>query len=73
MELGFLTVIDTEKEKSMDLGVAWPFGKLQEGECVIKESLKSEYGGLEIGDIVYLDYYDYPTFEAVGALYNITA
>jgi len=40
---------------------------------VIVQSLKSEFGGLAIGDILYLHYYDFPTLEAVGALYNITA
>mmetsp|Transcript_34277 Transcript_34277/g.42350 ORF Transcript_34277/g.42350 Transcript_34277/m.42350 type:complete len:127 (+) Transcript_34277:367-747(+) len=43
-----LKMIDTEQEKSIDLGVSWPYEKLQKGECIIAVDFASD--GVEVGD-----------------------
>ena len=35
----YLMLIDTEKEKEIELGRSYPFGKLKEGECLVHESI----------------------------------
>lgn len=71
--MGRTTVINTELEKNIDLGVAWPYTALQEGECLIASSLRSEWDGVEVGDTVWIDLWEPYTWNAVGAEYNITA
>ena len=36
---GCLVLMDTEREKSIDLGPDYPFGKLKPGECVMSSAL----------------------------------
>jgi len=36
---GCLVLLDTEREKSIDLGPDYPFGKLKPGECVLSDVL----------------------------------
>ena len=38
--------IDTEQEKKIDVGVSWPFEKLEPGECLISAAFQT----IEIGD-----------------------
>ena len=35
----YLTVMDTELEKEIDLGSQYPYGALSEGECIISSDL----------------------------------
>ena len=35
---------DTELEKSIGIGLEWPFGPLKMDECVINKNLQSELG-----------------------------
>lgn len=41
--------IDTEQEKEIDLGVSWPYEKLEPGECIISADFDDE---VKVGDKV---------------------
>ena len=45
-----LKMIDTEREKKIDLGVSWPFEKLEYGECIVAADLAEK--GVKVGDTV---------------------
>lgn len=45
-----LKMIDTEKEKNIDLGVSWPYEKLEYGECIIAAAFAET--GVKVGDTV---------------------
>ena len=45
-----LKMIDTEKEKKIDLGVSWPYEKLEYGECIIGSNFADN--GVKVGDTV---------------------
>ena len=46
-----LKFIDTEQEKKIDVGVSWPYEKLEPGECLIAAG-DWPYQTIEIGDKV---------------------
>lgn len=42
--------LDSDKEKAMELGVSWPFSKLNPYECVIGNSFTNV--DLKVGDTI---------------------
>ena len=46
-QYGCLVLMDTDREKSIDLGPDYPFGKLNPGECIIPTGLANK---LSVGD-----------------------
>ena len=55
---GHVLLIDTEREKEIYLGTAYPFPKLGLGECLINEDLAESKGFVlnqNISVLVYLD------------------
>ena len=40
---GLLLILDTQREKDIDLGPKWPFDPLGEGECIVNEKMLSTY------------------------------
>lgn len=48
-----LYMIDTEKEKSIELGISWPYDKLEPYECIISEEYGSQYSLAEGDELVF--------------------
>ena len=48
-----LKFIDTDQERSIDLGVSWPFSKLAPSECIISADFSSK--GISVGDEVFFE------------------
>lgn len=46
-----LKFIDTEQEKDIDVGVSWPYEKLEPYECLIAQEFADEKG-VAVGDSV---------------------
>lgn len=44
--------IDTDQEKKIDVGVGWPYSKLEPDECLIGQEFESS--GVNVGDTVSL-------------------
>ena len=42
--------LDTEQEKAIDVGVSWPYNKLEPYECLISSAFALEAGGIEKGE-----------------------
>ena len=49
-----LKFIDTDQEKKIDVGVSWPYEKLEPGECLIAAG-DWPYQTIEIGDKVEIE------------------
>lgn len=51
--------LNAVKEKSINLGWEFPFGALEEGECILSKKLATSLG-VKVGDIIliYGDFYD---------------
>jgi len=47
-------LIDSERERKIEIGRTYPFGKLEMGECLVNEKWRSTMGGVQEGDIVYM-------------------
>ena len=45
-----LKFIDTEQEKKINVGVKWPYERLEKNECIISSSFAKK--GVSVGDEV---------------------
>ena len=47
--------LDLEREKNIELGLAWPYPDIGPGECIMTDDLKTRYD-LEVGDVSSLSF-----------------
>lgn len=67
-----VTLIQTDREKQIHLGVDYPFPTLQTGECLVSSKYKSIMN-LQVGDFIGLQIYMPDTNTAIKETYNQAA
>lgn len=72
-EGGRITLIETEREKQIELGTQYPFAPLKTGECNVPNDLKVTLPGLKEGSKLILDIKFPYTINTIAEDYNVIA
>jgi hypothetical protein len=67
-----ITLIKTDLEAQIELGVSYPFPPLKKGECLLPASAEKQMN-IKIGDLVYAASLTDELYFAIGERYNATA